>query len=81
MGLGIREPAGLENSFVPGTSLLFDLNHEIAANPKHASGKEADLILVPQPSSSPRDPLVSICRLYPLRAKTCFRTGLYGRRT
>ena len=81
MGLGIKEPARLKDSYVPGTSLLFDLKNEIGPNSKHASGKEADVILVPQPSSSLRDPLVSLCRPYPLGAKTCFRIGQFGRKT
>ena len=58
MGLGIKEPAGSRGPLVPGTSLLFDISTGIASAPKHGSEKEADLILVPQPSDSPNDPLV-----------------------
>ena len=60
MGLGIIEPAG--GRHVPGTSQLFDSTDgsDAAANAhlKHGSGKDTTLVLVPQPSASPNDPLV-----------------------
>ncbi|KAF8252477.1 MFS general substrate transporter [Wilcoxina mikolae CBS 423.85] len=68
MGLGIIEPKS--NHHVPGTSRLYDdriLHPGVEAaisqeperlkNLKHGTGKEADILLVPQPSNSPNDPL------------------------
>jgi hypothetical protein len=69
MGLGIIEPKS--HHHVPGTSRLYDdrivhpgveatisLEPERLKNLKHGTGKEADILLVPQPSNSPNDPLV-----------------------
>lgn len=81
MGLGIKEPSGPKTAFVPGTSILFDISNEIASSSKLASGKEPDLILVPQPSDSPRDPLVSFLYLQFFIAEACSRIGRSGRRT
>lgn len=57
MGLGILEDNNLEH--VPGTAPLSDRNgdEEYTSQMKHGSGKDKDIILVPQPSDSPRDPL------------------------
>jgi hypothetical protein len=54
MGLWIVEPKPL-GVHVPGTSVLFDDQ----SHPSEAA-KQQEIVLVPQPSSSPRDPLVSI---------------------
>ena len=72
MGLGIIEPKS--GKHVPGTSLLFDHaatplpsgddavtaapTSEFHKNLKHDVGKQSDVLLVPQPSQSPNDPLV-----------------------
>ena len=58
MGLGIKEPAGSRSTKVPGTSVLFEHPTHDTGTTKHASGDDSDLILVPQPSNSPNDPLV-----------------------
>lgn len=64
MGLGVLDDKHLEH--VPGTALLTDV---IEANQqhrrgglntsflKHGKGRDADVVLVPQPSRSPNDPL------------------------
>jgi hypothetical protein len=64
MGFGVKEPKTVFGEHVPGTSLLVDIgngNVELADHStlKHAPGKNSDIILVPQPSDSPNDPLVS----------------------
>lgn len=65
MAFGILEDNKL--SHVPGTSLLEDQvqdNNGVSAptnstaHLKHASGKNSDIILIPQPSDDPNDPLV-----------------------
>ena len=63
MGFGVKEPKIVSGEHVPGTSLLVDIGGghvELAdhSNLKHARGKNSDIILVPQPSDSPNDPLV-----------------------
>lgn len=81
MGLGIKEPAKSRSRLVPGTSVLFEPSSTGTAAVKHASGKDADLILVPQPSSSPNDPLVgALTRVYDT-SNPLFRIGLCGRKT
>ena len=58
MGLGILEDNKLPH--VPGTVLLDELaGHTEAqtANLKHGTGKDAHIILAPQPSEDPNDPL------------------------
>jgi hypothetical protein len=62
MGFGVREPTSGEH--VPGTSLLYGAetdseNHLNQIRLKHSKGKDSNVILVPQPSDSPNDPLVS----------------------
>lgn len=59
MGLGIKEPTGSRGALVPGTSVLFEQSTHDTGTTKHAAGDNSDLILVPQPSNSPNDPLVS----------------------
>ncbi|KAF2661911.1 serine/threonine kinase 16 [Lophiostoma macrostomum CBS 122681] len=62
MGLGVLEDTHLQH--VPGTALLADLLDEHnqyhgrdTSGLKHAKGRNKDIVLVPQPSESPRDPL------------------------
>ena len=63
MGLGIKEPARTNGEHVPGTAVLYDAlgdgaGHDVLpGDVKHA--RNSNLILVPQPSESPNDPLVS----------------------
>ena len=76
MGLGIVEPKSIfENP--PGTATLLDDEVSVESLSKNA------IILVPQPSSSPRDPLVSAAdRGRNLIASyTSTRIGHYGRKT
>ena len=67
MGLGVLDDSHLDH--VPGTSLLIDListgrqnhgehgEHDDVGDLRHAKGRDSDVVLVPQPSSSPNDPL------------------------
>ncbi|EJD39081.1 putative cycloheximide resistance protein [Auricularia subglabra TFB-10046 SS5] len=59
MPFGILEDRYLDN--VPGTALLEDLRRkdDIAdvAGFKHGTGRDSHIVLVPQPSDDPRDPL------------------------
>ena len=64
MGLGVLEDSHLEH--VPGTALLTDVigadnqHHHGKVDTstlRHDSGRNADVLLVPQPSKSPNDPL------------------------
>jgi hypothetical protein len=63
MGLGVLEDHHLQH--VPGTALLADIveasQHQHRGRDtsalKHGTGRNADIVLVPQPSESPRDPL------------------------
>ncbi|KAH8817403.1 major facilitator superfamily domain-containing protein [Xylogone sp. PMI_703] len=64
MGLGVLEDRKLEH--VPGTALLTDVVGADTANAhggldtsllRHDKGRNADIVLVPQPSKSPNDPL------------------------
>lgn len=65
MGLGVLEVRGtLPGHHVPGTVLLESGNMDEAAKLqleaaglKKATGKNSEVILVPQPSSDPNDPL------------------------
>ena len=55
MHFGVLEPRGsLEN--MPGTARLEDEGDHIL-NVKKATGHNADIVLVPQPSDDPNDPL------------------------
>jgi len=64
MGLGVLDDRHLEH--VPGTALLTDVigadEHHHHGNLdtsvlRHAKGRDSDVVLVPQPSRSPNDPL------------------------
>lgn len=64
MGLGVLEDKHL--SRVPGTALLTDVigsdsyhrHGELNTSAlRHGKGKDSDVVLVPQPSRSPNDPL------------------------
>ncbi|KAF9055995.1 MFS general substrate transporter [Panaeolus papilionaceus] len=63
MAFGILDDKYLED--VPGTAILTDLGYvhgqqvtiDEAANLKHGSGKHSHIVLVPQPSDDPNDPL------------------------
>lgn len=66
MGLGVLEDSHLEH--VPGTALLIDKmgaaapgqahdHSQEAKGLRHAVGHNSDVVLVPQPSQSPNDPL------------------------
>ncbi|ORY11303.1 serine/threonine kinase 16 [Clohesyomyces aquaticus] len=63
MGLGILDDTHLEH--VPGTAPLADVlsaqrptyHGRDTSGLKHAKGRNSDIVLVPQPSESPRDPL------------------------
>lgn len=55
MGLGVLEDDHLEH--VPGTALLTDVLDNETTVLRHDKGRNADVVLVPQPSKSPNDPL------------------------
>lgn len=58
MAWGILEPtttSGLEH--VPGTAQLEDNTLESTAHLKKGIGKDNEIVLIPQPSSDPNDPL------------------------
>ena len=57
MGLWILEPKS--NEPVPGTVHLQEhlRRAQDTAQLKHGTGRNADIVLVPQPSDSPNDPL------------------------
>jgi len=68
MGLGIREPSG--SSHVPGTVTLYESGPAGSEAALEESGEfpfarkskkrgDGEITLVPQPSDSPNDPLVS----------------------
>lgn len=54
MGLGVLDDSHLEH--VPGTALLTDVQGINTSPLRHAKGS-SDILLVPQPSNSPNDPL------------------------
>jgi hypothetical protein len=63
MGFGVKEPKAVAGEHVPGTALIYggtgdNAEFALQSNLKHARGKNSDIILVPQPSDSPNDPLV-----------------------
>lgn len=93
MGYGIIEPR--HSGHVPGTVRLFEDNSSsVVAIPvgsrrlKRGKGKQSDIVLVPQPSDSPNDPLVrkpfteTGAHTGELRVIDAYlilsRTGLYG---
>ncbi|KAL1885610.1 hypothetical protein Plec18167_001105 [Paecilomyces lecythidis] len=55
MGLGVLEDDHLEH--VPGTALLTDVLDNETTVLRHDKGRNSDVVLVPQPSKSPNDPL------------------------
>lgn len=55
MGLWILEPKS--NEKVPGTVHVERTNNNLTSNLKHGTGKDSNIVLVPQPSDSPNDPL------------------------
>ncbi|EMC93683.1 hypothetical protein BAUCODRAFT_76266 [Baudoinia panamericana UAMH 10762] len=62
MGFGIVEPKSIRHGQVPGTARLVDRVDTTEAGPdgrplKHGKGRNAHIVLVPQPSDSPNDPL------------------------
>lgn len=57
MGLGILEPSDANVEHVPGTSQLEDVTPANTVHLKKASGKHSSIVLIPQPSSDPNDPL------------------------
>ncbi|CAK7237972.1 hypothetical protein SBRCBS47491_010228 [Sporothrix bragantina] len=59
MGLGVLEPKDRSKD-VPGTVQLEgedDVTIQATANLKHGTGRHKDVVLAPQPSDSPNDPL------------------------
>lgn len=59
MGLGVLEPHD-QTKEVPGTVQLEgedEVTLRVTANLKHGTGRHADVVLAPQPSDSPNDPL------------------------
>jgi hypothetical protein len=81
MGLGVLEPSG--SPAVPGTVLILDEPAAAAAvapaarNPNLKYDRTGTIILVPQPSDDPNDPLVRLlnCRK---RKSNGARTGRCG---
>lgn len=58
MGLGVLEPKSDQK--VPGTVHLerdTQVLRDLTSNLKHGSGRDENIVLVPQPSDSPNDPL------------------------
>jgi len=59
MGIGILEDHHLEH--VPGTAIMNDASQELSgvdtSRLKHGRGRDAHIVLVPQPSNDPNDPL------------------------
>ena len=56
MGLGVLEDHHLEH--VPGTVIISDKAQNLNVDgAKHSTGRDADIVLVPQPSNDPNDPL------------------------
>lgn len=58
MGLGVLEPKSDQK--VPGTVYVereTDILRNLTSNLKHGSGRDENIVLVPQPSDSPSDPL------------------------
>lgn len=72
MALGVQEPRP-KGQKVPGTVYVEreteELRH-LTANLKHGTGRDENIVLVPQPSDSPNDPL-SMCLLSPSKLSKC----------
>ena len=47
--------SGVDRNAIPGTITLVDLEHTLAT--QHLNGGNSDIVLVPQPSDDPDDPL------------------------
>jgi hypothetical protein len=80
MGLGVLEPK--ENTHVPGTVLL-DQNaahsEQQTARLKHGTGKNSHIVLAPQPSEDPNDPLNwSFAKKHLVLAVIFFGTIIHG---
>lgn len=62
MGLGVLNPSGSEN--VPGTAFVYDdasrPSHDGEFDSRLKYDRTGTIILVPQPSDDPNDPLVSV---------------------
>ena len=46
---------GLDQTAIPGTVTLVDLEHVLAT--RHADRGDSDIVLIPEPSNDPDDPL------------------------
>ena len=83
MGFGVKEPVVAEGRIVPGTVYLYEHvdeqhpNSESLSRLKHSG---TGLVLSPQPTTSPNDPLVSFRPLRPVRTiANTSRIGQHGR--
>ncbi|KDQ58234.1 hypothetical protein JAAARDRAFT_193657 [Jaapia argillacea MUCL 33604] len=80
MPLGILEDRHLD--YVPGTALLEELKTENAVhapNAKRGTGRSSHIVLVPQPSDDPRDPLNwPVYKRELLFWSICYIAGLVG---
>lgn len=57
MPFGILEPKNVDGQ-VPGTAVLGDVSEAThASHPKHAKEGDGKILLIPQPSNNPNDPL------------------------
>ena len=87
MGLGVKEPKLSVGEHVPGTAILYDQHDRIeygaASLPGQSlHGKDGKIILVPQPSPSPKDPLVfTRLAIGHFMALIDYRIGHNGRKT
>lgn len=72
MALGVLEDRHLEH--VPGTALLEELQKVSGGVAKKGTGRSAHIILVPQPSDDPRDPL----NWPKWKKEACFWSICYG---
>ncbi len=80
MGLGIQEPK--HETHVAGTVLLDDAYSSSTRNTqtlKHSTGSDAHIILAPQPSNDPNDPLNwSYFERHLILGILCFGTIVHG---
>ncbi len=78
MGLGVLEDTKLDH--VPGTVLLNDHaahTEDITGALKHGQGRDAEIVLSPQPSEDPNDPSVFYLPPCVPRAEAETLTGTY----
>lgn len=54
-GVGTHDLGDIDESQIPGTIQLIDIDEHLAT--QHAKGHKKDIILVPTPSPDPDDPL------------------------